>query len=152
MNDIYDIKNTLLGFPINMIYSLIFISTIIVIIVLIRYFLKREPKEKIVKEVMKKQKEQKNYEELLMTFEKEYITYKSDIFYSKLIEILREILEDKENKNISKMTFSEINFLNIDDDLKKLIKDIYYKEYTRLITGDNANYRKGLIDKVRGEI
>ncbi|MDP2396401.1 MAG: hypothetical protein Q8M44_06135, partial [bacterium] len=81
--------------------------------------------------------------------EKKYIDSLKDIFYSKLIEILKEIIQEKITKDISKMTFEEINKLDIDDLIKNLIKDIYFKEYMEYVIQDNYEYRKELIDKVR---
>jgi hypothetical protein len=47
------------------------------------------------------------------------------------------------------MTFEEINILDIDTDLKNLIKDIYFKEYSKNVYDDTSEYRKELIVKVK---
>ena len=47
------------------------------------------------------------------------------------------------------MTFEEINTLDIENDLKNLIKDIYFKEYTKNVHDDTVEYRKELILKVK---
>lgn len=148
MNDIYDIKGTLLWLPINIINTLIFIIFIIILFFMIKILFKKEEKTEGIVEQMVEKKEIRNYLDILNEFEKYYIDSKSDLFYSKLLEIIREILDEKENKNISKMTFEEINFLKIDNDLKNLIKDIYFKEYSKYVFDDNIDYRKDLISKV----
>jgi hypothetical protein len=90
----------------------------------------------------------KNYKELINNFEKKYLEEKTDIFYSKLSEILKEFLEERENKNISKMTFNEINKLNLEENIKNLIKNIYFKEYKQSFE-DNNEIRKNLIEEVK---
>lgn len=149
MNDIYDIKDTLFWLPINVTNTLIFIIFIIILFFMVKILFKKEEQiEEIVEQKIEK-KEKRNYLDILNEFEKDYIDSKSDVFFSKLLEIIREILDVKENKNISKMTFEEINFLKIDNDLKKLIKDIYFKEYSKYVFDDNSDYRKDLISKVK---
>ena len=149
MNDIYDIKNTFLGFPINITNSLIFIIFIIWLFIYLKILFKKSELEDKLEEIVLIKKEAKNYADILIQFKKQYLESKSEIFYSKLIEILREILEEKENKNIVKMTFEEINTLDIENDLKNLIKDIYFKEYTKNVHDDTVEYRKELILKVK---
>lgn len=149
MNDIYDIKNTLLWFPINIENSLIFIIFIILLYFIIKYLLKKEEILEKIEEKIEIVKERKNYLEILNEFEINYLLSKNEIFYSKLAEIIREILEEKENKNISKMTFEEINKLKIDKSLKSLIKEVYFKEYVEHIENDSEDYRIDLIQKVK---
>lgn len=148
MNDIYDIKDTLLWFPIDIINTIVFIVFIIASLFILKLLLKKQEKITIKQEI-KVEKIEKNYIEILNQFEKEYLDSNKDIFYSKLIEITREILENKQNKNITKMTYTEINKLNLNTDIKNLIKEIYFKEYQEYITDDNPIYRKQLIDNVR---
>ncbi|MDD2871029.1 MAG: hypothetical protein PHS49_03485 [Candidatus Gracilibacteria bacterium] len=148
MNDIYDIKDTLLGFPIDIINTIVFIVFIIASLFILKLLLKKQEKITIKQEI-KVEKIEKNYIEILNQFEKVYLDSNKDIFYSKLIEITREILENKQNKNITKMTYTEINKLNLNTDIKSLIKEIYFKEYKKYITDDNPIYRKQLIDNVR---
>jgi len=146
MTDIYDIKSILLGFPINIIYSLIFI--ILLIILYIIYYMIINKKVEKIKEKPIKIKEEKDFNLILLDFEKNNLSLASDRFYSALIEILRDILEYKWNKNISKMTFEEINNLKLDDSLKNMIKSIYYKEYTKKID-DNDKIRLTFIKNIK---
>jgi len=46
------------------------------------------------------------------------------------------------------MTFEEINMLKIKQNLKDLIKNIYFKEYMRKIE-DNTEIRKNLISETK---
>lgn len=148
MNDIYDIKDTLLWLPINITNSLIFIVFIIVLFFILKYLLKKEEKIEEIQEEVVEKAEVKDYIDILKEFEENYMYSQSEVFYSKLLEIVREILDEKENKSISKMTFEEINNLNIDNLIKNLIKEIYFKEYMEYVTHDNHEYRKELIEKV----
>lgn len=150
MNDIYDIKDIVLGFPINIFSSLIFIFLIIILYFIYLYVLKNNEKVDI-KEKNIIQKKEKDYNKILKDFEKNSINLLPDIFYSKLLEILREILEKKWYKNISNMTLYEINNMKIDNNLIKLIKNIYYKEYMEKIE-DNIKIRKKYINEISGII
>jgi hypothetical protein len=47
------------------------------------------------------------------------------------------------------MTFGEINKLKLDDKIKWLIKNIYFKEYMEEIVDDDEIIRKELIEKIR---
>ncbi|MDP2090346.1 MAG: hypothetical protein Q8K30_02005 [Candidatus Gracilibacteria bacterium] len=149
MNDIYDIKSTFLGLPINITNTLIFLLFIIILYYLLKLLNKKEEKIEIKPVIIEEKVVTKNYVDILNEFEKKYIDSLKDIFYSKLIEILKEIIQEKITKDISKMTFEEINKLDIDDLIKNLIKDIYFKEYMEYVIQDNYEYRKELIDKVR---
>lgn len=152
MNDIYDIKENLLGLPIDITNSLIFIIFLIGIYIFLKIFFKKEEKEEKIEEKPILKVEYKDYNNILNQFVSEYLDSKSHIFYSGLIVILREILEEKENKNISKMTFDEINILNIDDSIKNLIKDVYFNEYMEYLSQDSIDYRSKLVANVRGLI
>lgn len=149
MNDIYDIKSTFLWLPINITNTLIFLLFIIILYYLLKLLNKKEEKIEIKPVIIEEKVVTKNYVDILNEFEKKYIDSLKDIFYSKLIEILKEIIQEKITKDISKMTFEEINKLDIDDLIKNLIKDIYFKEYMEYVIQDNYEYRKELIDKVR---
>ncbi|MDQ7009766.1 MAG: hypothetical protein Q9M94_05735 [Candidatus Gracilibacteria bacterium] len=98
----------------------------------------------------------KNYKKILKNLEEKYLSENKEIFYSKLSEILREILEQNKNKNISKMTFKEINKALSQSlpggreeatNLISLIKNIYFKEYAQNIE-DSEDIRKKLIQEV----
>lgn len=148
MNDIYDIKSTFLWFPINITNTLIFLWFIIILYYLLKSLNKKEEILEIKSEVIEEKVIKKNYMDLLIEFEKKYIDSNKDLFYSKLIEILKEIIKENISKDISKMTFEEINNLNIDNLIKNLIQEIYFKEYMEYVTEDTQVYRKELIEKV----
>lgn len=145
MNDIHDIKTNLLWFPIDITYSIIFIIFIVILFLLYKY-LNREKEFNILEE--KEIIIEKDFINILVEFEKNFIDINSDIFYSKLLDILRDIYYKNEHKNIESMTFDEINKLNLDKDLNELIKSIYYKEYAKDID-DNNDLRKEYITKVK---
>ncbi len=145
MNDIYDIKDIFIGFPINVLYSLLFISFLIILLVFYKNILEKKPEQIRKVNIIK---EKVDFSLIILDFEKGYLDLKSSIFYAKLLEILRKILEEKWNKNISKMTFEQINNLNLDDSLKNMIKSIYYKEYTEKIE-DNKEIRLDFIKEIK---
>jgi len=145
MNDIYDIKDIFIGFPINIFYSLLFISFLIILLVFYKNILEKKNKQINKVNIIK---EKVDFSLIILDFEKEYLELKSSIFYAKLLEILRKILEEKWNNNISKMTFKQINNLNLDDSLKNMIKSIYYKEYTEKIE-DNKKIRLDFIKEIK---
>lgn len=151
MNDIYGIKEWLLWFPFEYINALIYILFILIIIFISKYFFSNTKVEKdiVIKKVAKKEKI--DFSKLINEIEKKYINEKWDVFYSHISEVIRLILEEKESKNISKMTFAEINKLNINDEIKNLIKNVYYKEYAREVI-DSFETRTDLIEKVKGLI
>ncbi len=144
MTDIYDIKPLFLWFFINFLYTLIFL-----IFFSILYFLFKTPK-KIKKEEKKEKKYFKkiDFNKVLENFEKKYLMAKKDIFYSKLAEILKEILKENKNVDISKMTYKEFSKINLENSLLKLLKNIYFKEYAKNIE-DNKNLRENLILEIK---
>lgn len=149
MTDIYDIKQNLLWMPINFLYSIFFLIFIIFLYFFYKFLEKRKNYKKksteiskplIVKEI--------DFIKILDNFEKKYLQENKENFYSKLLQILREIYKYKNKEDIWKLTFDEINKLNLDQNLKKLIKNIYFKEYSRDIE-DDEEIRKNLILEVR---
>ncbi len=147
MTDIYDIKDVLLSFPINITYSLVYL-----IFLLILYFIYKNI-NKIIKPAasslpLGEIERGIDYYDILENFKKDYLDKNEKIFYSKLLYILREILEYKWEKNISKMTFKEISNLDLSNDLKNLVKSIYYKEYMKDID-DNNEIRKKMIEDIK---
>lgn len=147
MEDIYDIKDVINWYPINFDNSVIFIIFILFLVIFYNFLSKNQKQldsnieEKIVKEEI-------NYTLLMQNFEKKYISSNNELFYSKLLEILRKILEENDFKNISKMTYEEINNLNLDWWLKDLIQNMYFKEYSKNIN-DSKEVREWYIIKVR---
>lgn len=148
MTDIYDIKDIILGFPINFIYTSIYILFIFIIYFIYKYLINKKDDKIIVNNEEKFEKEEIDFNKILQDYELKSIDEDSEKFYSGLIEILRDILESFWNKNISKMTFEEIQKLNLDENLKNLIKSIYYKEYVKKIE-DNREIRKNYIEKIK---
>jgi len=146
MKDIYDIKDVLLGFPINFVYSIIIIIFILILFIVYKYILKQSNDLNIYKETPK-EVIKKDFKKILRDFENSFLEKDKSIFYSNLIEILREILEEKWNKNISKMTLDEISSLNITEENKLLIKSIYFKEYMKEIE-DNKDIRLKFINNI----
>lgn len=140
-----EINKIILWFPIDIINSIIFIIFVILFYFIWKYFNKnkiyKQPEKKIFKEKV-------DFKKIISDFEKNNISNSPEIFYSKLLEIIKEILEQAWVKNISKMTFEEINMLKIKQNLKDLIKNIYFKEYMRKIE-DNTEIRKNLISETK---
>jgi hypothetical protein len=94
MTDIYDIKDVLLSFPINITYSLVYL-----IFLLILYFIYKNI-NKIIKPAapslpLGEIERGIDYYDILENFKKDYLDENEKIFYSKLLYILREILEYK---------------------------------------------------------
>lgn len=150
IDDIYEIKDISLGYFINIEHTIIFILFLIFLIFIFKKLLLNNNDEiKNDNEIIKKPIIKKvDFKKMINDFESKYLTENQTIFYSKLIEILREILESKWIKNISKMTFSEISNLKIDNNIKLLIKNIYYKEYSNNIL-DNEKVRLEYIENIK---
>lgn len=147
MIDIYDIKDVLLSFPVNITYSLIYLIFLIWLFIVYKKILNKNNDSLIDKRV-EVIKSTKNYYEILEKFKSNYLNENEKIFYSKLLYLLRDILEYKWEKNISKMTFEEINSLNLDNSLINLIKRIYYKEYMKEVD-DNNEIREKFIEDIK---
>ena len=149
MTDIYDIKQNLLGLPINIVYSIFFLIFIIFLIFLYKFLENNKNNRKKSTEGFSHLKVKKiNFSKISSNFEEKYLRENKTIFYSKLLEILREIYKYKNKKDIWKLTFDEINKLNLDNNLKLLIKNLYFKEYSREVE-DSEEVRKKLILEVR---
>jgi len=147
MTDIYDIKDVLLSFPINITYSLVYLIFLIILFIIYKNIINKND-EKIIELTNEVIRPKKNYYEILEDFKKDYLDKNEKIFYSKLLYILREILEYKWERNISKMTFKQISNLDLSNDLKNLVKSIYYKEYMKDID-DNKEIREKLIEDIK---
>ncbi len=148
MNDIYDIKDILLSFPINITYSLIYLIFLLILFFIYKNFIEKNNDGEIIEIKSEIIKPKKDYYKILEKFKKDYLNQKENIFYSKLLYILRDILEFKWENNISKMTLKEINNLDLNINLKNLIKSIYYKEYMRDIN-DNNEIREKFIEDIK---
>lgn len=144
-----DINNIILGFPINLIYSIIFIVFLVFLTFL--YLFNKKPitsYTKINNFELKPINNKKDFLKILSLFQKKYLDSSKDIFYKKISEILKEIILQEKNNDISKLTFQEINNLKIDSKLIDLIKSIYFKEYEKDIK-DSQEIREELISKIR---
>jgi hypothetical protein len=149
MNNINDIKPIMLWIPINIEYSLIFVIFIVILYFVYKYLVNFKPKE-VVNKIpdIENLDYMQQYKKDLNNLEKNYLEISKEIFYSKLSKILRWILELKGQKNISKMTLEEIDKLNINNKLKEVIQNIYFKEYAKEIK-DSIEIRKNLIQEVK---
>jgi len=147
MNDIFDIKSNILWWPIDFFYSFLYIIFFIIFFFLIKKFSKKP--EKILEVVEKKFEPEKiNFSELLKKISFEDTKEK---FYSKISFILKNFLEEKNLKPISKMTFKEIKNLNLEKNLENLIKEIYFSEFKK-DTDDNLELRKKIFEEVKNLI
>ncbi len=143
-----DINPIILWFPINISYSLVFILFLVWLYILWKYLDKQKIPEKIIKTDFWNVWNLEDYKKQLNILEKKYLNIKKDVFYSKLSEILRNIIRYKSKRDISKMTFSEIQKLKINKNLLELIKNIYFKEYAKKIE-DSEEIRKNLILEIK---
>lgn len=130
-------------------YSIFFLLFIIIIYFIYIFILKNNNKKILSKEDKPLIIKKIDFIKILDNFEKTYIEKEKWEFYSKLLEILREVYKYKNKQDIWKLTFDEINKLGLDQNLKDLIKNIYFKEYSRLID-DNDEIRRKLISEVKG--
>lgn len=150
MEDIYDIKGILLWIPINYMYSIVFTLFLLILFIIYKYILSKNNanlRESI--NFANNEKEiKKDFYKALNDFENIYLKETENIFYSKLLYIFREILEYNWEKNISKMTLEEINKLKLNNNIKSLIKNLYYKEYMEKIK-DNNEIRKQFIEDIK---
>ena len=125
MTDIYDIKPLLLNPPINVTYSLIFLVVFIVLYFLLFY--KKEEKKVIV--LNNKKSEKIDVNDILKDLEQNIEKHSKDEFYHKLDKAIRIYLKNTKNIDIDNLSFKEIEQLDLDDDLKSYLKEVYYKEY-----------------------
>ncbi len=146
MTDIFDIKNNLLGYPINIYYSLAYILIFFILFFLLKKFLQKDKKDEFI---TKKQEEKKiNFIEVLDLIKDKYLDEKKEIFYFKLWEFIRWFLEKKYSKNISKLTYKELQNLQIDENEKDIFWKIYFKEFMKSFE-DSKEKRLNIIEDVR---
>lgn len=148
MTDIYDIKDFSLWMAVDITNSIIFILIAIIFYIYLKNLSNKNIDNKLEEIVIEEKIDKKNYISIIEEFQKEYLWSKNSIFYSKLIEILRDLLESKWYKNISKMTYDEMSNLSIDDDIKNIISSIYFKEYVKEFT-DSKTERENLMYKIK---
>jgi len=151
MNNIQnDIFWVVVHSPINYIISFILIIFFIIVYFYFFHEEKIESKEEVKKEKPKKRqiKQEKDFNIIIKNIEENHLEDPKDFFYKELSYILKEILEEKWYKKIWTMTFDEINNIKIWDELKNLIKQLYYKEYSKFIN-DNLEIRKKYINEIK---
>jgi len=139
----YDIKPLLNEEPFNLFYTTIFI--IIWLVVYWLLFIKN-------KNTQTTKQEYKNISKPNFNKEIEDLTQNTnlsaEIFYKKLNKILKDIIYFKSWKNVSNLTYQEIEKLDLDDMFKDLLKSTYFKEYAPLIE-DNPDIRKKYINNLK---
>ncbi|MCD5385380.1 hypothetical protein LRZ95_01795 [Candidatus Gracilibacteria bacterium] len=146
MTDIYDIKGIVLGYIFDIKYSFIYILFLIVLYIL--WFLMNKNKNNIKQENIVKKVVKIDFDKLLDDINQKYLSSDKNLFYTKLTNFLRELLEYKGYKDISKMTFDEISRLDINNNIKYILKNIYFKEYQKEII-DNKKLRESYINDIR---
>ena len=147
MQQINDIKPIMLWSPINITTTIIFVIFIVILYFIWNYLSKNKKEEIEIKTNFWEVPNINIYKKQLKELEKN-IDISSQIFYKKLAEILKNILEYYWAKNISKMTFDEIKNLKLKQNLKDLIKNIYFKEYAKEIN-DSEEIRKKIIKEIK---
>jgi len=151
MTDIYDIQGIALNFPINLKSTIFLILFFIFSYFLIKkYFLEEDKNNKNYEKIEKKIKKI-DFNKIFSDFEKNFFDAEKNIFYWKLSEILRKIIFEKEKKDVSAMTFDEINSLKIPENLKNILKRIYFKEFQKDFE-DWDKIRKNIFSDVKKEI
>ena len=70
------------------------------------------------------------------------------VFYAKIANLLKLIIQDKFNLNVQALTLEEIEKLPIEEDLKDILASVYYKEFTKPIN-DDIEKRKKYINQIK---
>lgn len=139
----YDIKPLLNEEPFNLFYTTIFI--IIWLVVYWLLFIKNKNTQTTKQEY--KNIYQPNFNKEIEDLNQN-INLPTEIFYKKLNKILKDIIYFKSWKNVSNLTYQEIEKLDLDDMFKDLLKSTYFKEYAPLIE-DNPDIRKKYINNLK---
>ena len=149
MEQINDIKPIMLGLPINISNTILFIFFLAILYFLwINFNNKKELKPEIN---FWKVTSLEDFKKDLKELEKKYLKESKDIFYPKLSEILKNIFEYKTQKDISKLTLSEIKKQKLNPKSIDLISNIYFKEYAKKIE-DSEEIRIDLIGEIKNLI
>jgi len=150
MTDIYWIKDISLGSFINYKFT-----TIIIIVAVFVYFILTIINKKVKNKTNDKRiSQEKNLEnkidiqKLLNYLEKNYKDLKQDYFYHKLDYIIRILIKNLYKLDINSLSYDELKKSNIPSDLKKIIKEIYFREYNHKIT-DNTEIRQKYIQIIK---
>lgn len=145
MTDIYDIKANILWFPIDIFYSFLYIIFFIVIFLLLKYMLNKKTLWEDNNKLNEVLNEKIDYLKLLLEIDP---NIKKEEFYSKISLILRDFLEEKLQKPISKMTFKEIKDLLLEKHTEDLVASIYFSEFKKEID-DSSQFREKILDEVK---
>lgn len=143
MNDIHEIKSYIWYNFEGIILYIIFI-----LLISILWFFYKKYKNKIID--LSKYDYEKIQEidflKLLNNLKSNYLKEKNQLFYTNFKKLIVLYLETKTKKSISKMTLSEIDKLDLDDWFKWLLRDVYFKQYSKNAFTDWTEYRNKLLD------
>jgi len=151
MTDIYDIKAIILWVPIDITYSLI-----VLLILIISYWLlflnnKKQIKQEII--IVEESKIKNiDFDKLIKSLEKNIQIYNTEQFYHQIDKILRSYLSNEKGiYNIEELTLKEIEQLDLDIIFRDILKNIYFKEYSKNV-GDSLDIRKEYLEKLKNLI
>lgn len=147
MTDIFDIKPNVLPFIFDINYSLIYI--LFVIFILIFFFLKSKKIPDYEIEKIPFTEEKIDFNELYQSIETHHIHSSNIIFYQKVKWLIVLFLEYKTKSHISQMTLSELNWFHFPQEWKELFKEIYFRQYEKIIKDDTDEYRKNLLSRLK---
>ncbi len=142
----YDIKPLILWNMINYTYTIFLVLIWIVVYVLIFF----RNKNSVIIERQDIDTNKINIENLIKELENN-LEIKKDIFYKQFNYLLKIIIQQKFNKDITTLTYNEIEKLKIDEMLKDFLKATYFKEYKKNIE-DSNDIRKNYIVKIKNLI
>lgn len=126
MNDIYSLKEISLWLPINPLYTVL----LCIIFVCIYFLIFRKNKKNIKINTELILEKDKNYKEIFYSID--FLSMDSSEFIKEVSIFFRDFLEnEKEIKNFSKLTLKEISYLDLEENYKLLIEELYFKEYKK---------------------
>ncbi len=142
MKDIYDIQPILLDNFIDYKITILYVILSLIILAIVYYFI--SSKKEIQKEEMSVSIKP-NFKDRLKSID---LNLDKDRFYAEILAVIKDYLEYKTGKNISKMTLEELKKQNFSKKLYSFIADLYYKEYSNVDIKDTLGQRKELINKL----
>jgi len=149
MTDIYDIKNSIIWLPINLLYSGIYIILLLIIYYISIYWIKKNKKEKKIKTSLIIESPDKiDYRKELKQIENNIELYPSNVFYSKISNLLKMFIENEQGKKINSKTLEELDLSNFSIETGNLIKNLYYKLY-KDNNKDNLKIRQNIINSIK---
>jgi len=141
--DIYDIQPVLLDNFIDYKITIFYVILSLIILVIVYYFLsskKEIQKEEVIINI------KPNFKDRLKNID---LNLDKDKFYAEILAVIKDYLEYKTWKSISKMTLKELKKQNFDKKLYSLISNLYYKEYSNnKELDDNLDQRARLINSL----